>query len=229
MAKKDNIKNDIEVVVLNYFIRTVKDDGKYMMFRNLVKNDGIMCYLTNREKYKYFDNPFNESSTINEAAKVLTNITDSMARSNGKKNGINGLDKYERVTMSINHLLHFFLESNGISMDKLCKLGEKIYALSCNKLFGDSLDDFEEDALESNFPDDVVKTFYLDFIKSIENGKLDKNTSFDEFLKAHMSATNRTHNDNATGHPLQQNFADNASVNNNVDWSNLLFDLDTNT
>ena len=41
--KKD--KNNIEFVVFNCFIRAIKSDGKYMLFRRSVNNKGIMKYL----------------------------------------------------------------------------------------------------------------------------------------------------------------------------------------
>jgi hypothetical protein len=109
-----------------------------------------------------------------------------MARSNGKRGGAKDLDKYEHVTMTINHLLHFFMEANGIGMNTLCKMGEEIYNLSCNKLFGDTLEDLQERDKEEmmNIKDagQLKAKLFQEFIKDIENGSIPHNASFDEYL-----------------------------------------------
>ena len=116
-------KNNIELVVFNFFIRAIKTDGKYMLFRRSVNNEGIMkAHIKN--SLRRSDNPFSSSSSTGEIISILERITNDMAKGNGKKGGIKDLDKYEHVTMTINHLLHFFMECNGVSMDKLCSLGE---------------------------------------------------------------------------------------------------------
>ena len=109
-----------------------------------------------------------------------------MAKSNGKKGGIKELDKYEHVTMTINHLLHFFMEANGISMDKLCSMGEEIYNLSCNKLFGDALEDLEaqkEEAMHSKDDMQLKAKVFQDYVRDMQNGKISHNMSFDEYFK----------------------------------------------
>ena len=141
-----------------------------------------------------------------------------MARSNGKKGGIKDLDKYEHVTMTINHLLHFFMEANGVSMDKLCSLGEEIYGLSCNKLFGDTIEDLEkqEEQEIKNITDggQLKAKLFQDFIKGLQDGSIPNNMSFDDFFNANAEKVmqkipKKRRNDEAFGQVLGRQPDDN--------------------
>lgn len=183
--KKD--KKNIEFVVLNCFIRTIKTDGKYMLYRRGVKNTGIMKYLTRGNTYS--DSPFSSAESTSDVCKTLERITNDMVKNNGNKSGIKGLDKYEHVTMTINHLLHFFLETAGISMEKLCSMGEEIYNLSCNKLFGDTIDELDEkNDIEMNNINDLGQLkakMFQDYVHDINSGKINPtNVSFESYLKS---------------------------------------------
>lgn len=193
MKKKDNLDN-IELVVLNCFIRTIKTDGKYMLYRRGVKNSGIIDYLLkkNPSYSRSGDSPFTTADSTAKVAEILKKITNDMARSNGKKGGVKDLDKYEHVTMTINHLLHFFMEANGVSMQKLCSMGEEIYNLSCNKLFGDTLEDLEkqqEDELANlSNPEQIKAKLFQDYVADISGGRISHSVSFDEYLKTHLQS-----------------------------------------
>lgn len=181
-------QSNIELVVFKCFIRVIKTDGKYMLFRKSVKNTGIMNVLL-KNSISRTDNPFSLSSSTQDVVKTLEKITNDMAKSSGRRGGIKDLDKYEHVTMTINHLLHFFMEANGIGMDKLCSLGEEIYSLSCNKLFGDTIEDLEkheeEERLNVSDAGQLKAILFQEFIKGIQNGEIDRNISFEAFLKKH--------------------------------------------
>ncbi len=185
--KKDNT-NNIELVVFNYFIRVIKSKGRYLIFRRQVKNDGILKYLVKR--INSGSNPFSNLSTISDIVSELASITDNMAKSNNKKGGINGLDRYERVTMAINHLLHFFMETANVSMKDMNNMGEEIYALSCNKLFGDSFEDLEaeqEEAKNSMINLGALKALmFNDYINDIQSGAINRHTTFNEYIKANI-------------------------------------------
>lgn len=186
MKKVNN--NSVEFVVLNCFVRVIKSDGKYMLYRRGVNNTGIMKFLIGSKKSysSYSDSPFMNSTSTNDVVKVLEKITNDMAKSNGKKGGIKDLDRYEHVTMTINHLLHFFMEANGVSMDKLCSMGEEIYNLSCNKLFGDELEDLElqKEEATKNMDDMQLKAkVFQDYVRDMKEGKISQHVSFDEYFK----------------------------------------------
>lgn len=194
--KKD--KDNIETVVLKCFIRTIKSDGKYMLFRRGVNNTGIMKFLVKGRASS--DSPFAMSSSTNDVVMTLEKITNDMAKSNGMKRGIKDLDKYEHVTMTINHLLHFFMEANGISMQKLCSMGEEIYNLSCNKLFGDTLEDLEkQDEIRTDEIRDIGQLkakMFQDYINGINTGVISQSVSFDSYLKKHKKEFDRLKSEN---------------------------------
>ena len=206
------MNKNVESVVLNCFIRVIKTDGKYMLYRRGVKNKGIIGYLLRKSmRPMSSDNPFINADSSEKVADTLRDITNSMAKSNGKRGGIKDLDKYEHVTMTINHLLHFFMEPNGISMDKLCSMGEEIYGLSCNKLFGDTIEEIEKqqevemDKL-SNLNEIKAKMF-KDYVNGISSGKISHSVSFDDYFNNHIgdianSKGIKINTDDATGHCL---------------------------
>ena len=179
-------KDNIETVVLKCFIRVLKDNGSYMLYRRCVNNTGIMKSIVKQTSRISADNPFSSASSSEQVISTLRKITNDMAKSNGKKGGVNDLDKYEVVTMAINHLLHFFMESNGVSMQRLCELGEEIYGLSCNKLFGDTIEDLErqsEEELASMTDINKLKAkLFQDYIVDLQQGSIPSSTSFDEYM-----------------------------------------------
>ena len=126
MAKKlkkvstTNNDSNIERVVLRCFVRVIKDNGYYILYRRGVANTGVMKRLI--KSMGRPDNPFSTSSSTGDVIRSLSDITKKMLMSNGK-GSVNDIDKYEHVTMTINHLLHFFIETSGIGMQTLCNLG----------------------------------------------------------------------------------------------------------
>lgn len=191
MKNKKNQQNGIEAVVLNCFIRTLKNNGTYMYYRRCVNNTGIMKSILKQTQNKRSDNPFSNSSSSDDVVKTLQKITNDMAKSNGKKHGSSDLDKYEIVTMAINHLLHFFMESNGVPMQKLCELGEEIYSMSCYKLFGDTMEDLEkqsEDELSSLKNNDEIRAkLFQEFIVDLQRGVVPSSMNFDDYVKTKVS------------------------------------------
>lgn len=183
--KKD--KQNIELVVLKCFIRTIKSDGKYMLYRRGVNNTGIMKYLLKNYRPSS-DSPFASATSNLDVANTLEKITNDMVRSNGKKGGVKDLDKYEHVTMTINHLLHFFMEANGVPMQKLCSMGEEIYGLSCNKLFGDTIEEVEKHQEQeiNNIKDlgQLKAKMFQDYINGIQSGDISHSISFEQYFES---------------------------------------------
>jgi hypothetical protein len=85
-------------------------------------------------------------------------------------------------------------------MDKLCHLGEEIYSLSCNKLFGDTIEDLErqeeEEKTKINDAGQLKAMLFQEFIKGIQNGKISNNESFDSFLRKHAKEFDKFKNKN---------------------------------
>ena len=187
MAKSKKVKkvvndNNIETVVLKCFIRVIKDNGYYMLYRRGVSNTGVMKRLINNAARS--DSPFYTSTSTGDVIRSLVDITKKMLASNGK-GSINDVDRYEHVTMTINHLLHFFIEVSGVGMQTLCNLGEEIYALSCNKLFGDSLEDIEEHDEKIEEMEDIGKIkakLFQNYVNDLSSGKISHSVSFDQYF-----------------------------------------------
>lgn len=189
--KNKKVDNNIETVVLKCFLRVLKNNDSYMFYRRCVNNTGIMKSLVKNQK-RSSDNPFSSASSSEQVISTLKRITNDMAKSNGKKGGANDLDKYEVVTMAINHLLHFFMETNGVSMQRLCEFGEEIYSMSCYKLFGDTMEDLEkqsEDELSSMTNLDQLRAkLFQDFIVDLQNGKIPSSMNFDDYVKSKLDS-----------------------------------------
>ena len=181
MAKEKN--DNIEIVVLNCFLRVIKSDGKYMFYRRRVRNNGLIGYLIGNRMPS--DSPFRDAGSTIDVVTILKRLTKEMTSKSGKTT----LDKYEHVTMVINHLLHFFVECYGIKMDELCSMGEEIYNLSCNKLFGDTLEDLrkqsEEEINNITNPQMLTAKLFNEYVNGIKQGTLSHTMTFDDFVKTH--------------------------------------------
>ena len=184
MAKQEN---NVELTVLKSFSRVIKDNGLYMFFilGTCKKGAFIRAFMRGM---KFPETPFSNVSDIKDVARVIEKITNETAVGKGLKS-IHDMDKYERVTMDINHLLHYFIEVHGVPMVKLCELGEEIYSISCNKLFGDTIEDLaKQSELENQKienPDALKAKLFCEYINRLSRGELKHDVPFDEFLRIH--------------------------------------------
>lgn len=167
--------NVIEKTIIEYFIRVTKEHGYYITFRSGVINSGLLGLLIPNTN-KRVDNPLAMSRNINELAKNLEKVNDSIRR-----HSQNQSDKYENITMNISHLLHFFLESKGVGMEELCVIGEEIFNLTCGTLYGDDFaKDKPTDSIEKmNDPIQVKSKIFQDYVDGMRSGEL--NCSFEEY------------------------------------------------
>lgn len=122
---------NIEGVVFNCFLRVIKDRNRYKNFRCGVRNPSIVRGILG--KGKLIATPFSDNSSSESVATTLRNLS--------KQYGMDSAfgDKYEHVTVVINHLLHYFLEQR-CSIPVLTDIGEDVYELSCFRLFGDEIE-----------------------------------------------------------------------------------------
>ena len=182
VMKPKTVNNDIETIVLKCFVRVIKDNGWYLFYRRSVQNTGVMKKLLNRQSYSSYDNPFTSCASTNDVIRTLVDITNKMTSNSS-------IDKYEHVTMTINHLLHFFVEMNGVGMQKLCNLGEEIYALSCFHLFGDEIEDIEEHEEKVEETEDIARLkakIFQRYVNDISNGVISHTVTFDSYLKSEL-------------------------------------------
>lgn len=125
-------KKDVEAIVLNSFLRVIKDNKKYCSYVRGLHSTPLIRAIVGRNKI--VATPFSgEDATANVISK-LKEITKQHA------NGVTlDSDQYEYVTMVVNHLLHFFLE-RSYSLPILTRIGEDVYDISCLRLFGDEVE-----------------------------------------------------------------------------------------
>ena len=169
--------NVIEKTIIEYFIRVIKEHGHYIAFRSGVINSGLMgIFIPNTNKRA--DNPLAISRNINELAAALEKVNNVF-----KGHLRDQSDKYNNITMNINHLLHFFLEPKGVKMEELCTIGEEIFNLTCTALYGDEfVKDQPKDSIEQmNDPMQVKSKIFQDYVDGMKRGEL--NCSFDEYWK----------------------------------------------
>ena len=184
--------NVIEKTIIEYFIRVIKEHGYYIAFRSGVINSGLMgIFIPNTNKRA--DNPLTISRNINELAAALEKVNNEFKRHSQNQGG-----KYENITMNINHLLHFFLESRGVKMEELCVIGEEIFNLTCSTLYGDDfVKDQPKDSIEQmNDPIQVKSKIFQDYVDAMRRGEL--NCSFEEYWNSRKPEVERwlnSHND----------------------------------
>lgn len=194
-----NTKNKtIEKTVIEYFIRAVKEHGYYAKFRTSIQNSGIMGMLIHHGEHpERDDNPFKKCRNIDDMANVLMQLTTGGRHMRGEippeimeqmheRGRItppipNINNKYDYITIEINHLLHFFLEANGARMEDLCRIGEEIYNMTCGTLYGDEFvqDQPQENIMDISDPIQVKSKIYQDYIDGMSRG--DFNLSFEQY------------------------------------------------
>lgn len=171
-----NKSNLIEKTVIEYFIRMTKKHHLYYKFRESVNGNGVFELFV--RKKRTHDNPLSLSKNIDELASALNKLTASMSRQMRKKD-----DKYEYITMNINHLLHFCIEPHGVRMETLCLLGEEIFNLTCSALYGDEFaaNAHQDDLSTINDPVALKSKIFQDYVHDMNEGKI--NMTFDEYWK----------------------------------------------
>lgn len=122
--------NEMKDFVGRYFIRVCKNHKIYDVFKKSFYN--LMRSGNDR-------NPFGQFRNINEMLNKVSDFTEKEYEHHKRTN-----DKYEKVTMMINHMIHFFLENGGVHPKRLGMLGQEIFDMSCYGMYGeDFLDDME--------------------------------------------------------------------------------------
>jgi hypothetical protein len=114
-------KKEMKDFVVQYFIRVCKNHRIYSKFR------------TSFEKVKRSrdGNPFGPFTNIFDFKDCLEQFTEKEYNHHRRTD-----DKYEKVTMMINHMIHFFLEKGGADPKRLGMIGQEIFDLACYGIYG---------------------------------------------------------------------------------------------
>lgn len=166
-------KKEMKDLVGRYFIRVCKNHNIYSRFRSYF----YKVMNSNGDR-----NPFGNFSNIEGLFDKLEIFTEKEYQNHRRTN-----DKYERVTMMINHMLHFFLEKGGVDPRKLGKIGQEIFDLSCYGLYGDAfLSDM--DKMKQEIPkqpkNDKEVWLFREYLRHKANGMT--SMSWEEFREHYL-------------------------------------------
>lgn len=172
MTQKDFKRKEMKDYVCEYFIRVCKNHDIYHIFKKSF----------NKIKVSRSDrNPFGAFYTVSELSNRLNDFTDREYSKHARNN-----DEYERVTMMINHMLHFFLEKGGVDPRRLGIIGQEIFDLTCYGLYGEKfIEDMER--IQQNEPKATnVKeaTLLSEFMRMKKNP--DFKMTWEEFLQKYL-------------------------------------------
>lgn len=135
-------------------------------------------------------NPFGQFGNIFELSKKLEEFTEREYSKHARRN-----DDYERVTMMINHMLHFFLEKGGVYPRQLGMLGQEIFDLTCYGMYGEKyLKDMQmmqrEEPRATNMKEAALLSEFMRLKK-----QSNFNMSWEEFLQEYLPKLNWMDND----------------------------------
>ena len=192
-------KENANLVVVKYFLHVIKDHNLYGIFNK------SFCRV--RKSSNTDVNPFGKFENVYDLAAKLGEFS---SRNSNRRSS----DKYQNITNMVNHLLHFFLERGGVNPQKLGKYGQKIFNLSCSKIYGDSFTkEMEEINSKHGVPNPrtdkeawLIDMFlrkksvgefngeYSDFIRYVQNST---NMPYDEFIELNKNHDNDEFYENA--------------------------------
>ncbi len=174
----------VERTVITCFIHEIKRKGYYIYFLTGLKSNNLV--LNNMElrmggvrrslRRRNYGNEEERSSQNINNCKNIKELENALIGLNGHiKNTENEHDIIQHVTMTINHLLHFFMEKY-LGIEDLCKLGQGIFDETMKKMSIDvekanaGLDDIQD------IPSLISKIKHDYFVKK------EQFLSFDDYL-----------------------------------------------
>lgn len=155
-------------------------------FMRVMKNENCLS-IFKKSLYEYVRTNNEEFGDCHSFSELMEKIY-ILATHNPQKIP-NSNPKYERITTMINLLLHYFLENKGVSYQLLGGYGQRIFDLSCYKIFGE---EYEEDKKEINIDQneltDPLDQFIFNlFMKERENNPNLSWETFYQKAKNHFS------------------------------------------
>ena len=173
MAKKYQVEKE----VFRAFRRVMKDNKSYWYFLSGVQMKAIQKFLRSMR------NPLaNKMNMSNEFIKCVNTaqVLETMSRLSGQM--LHGDSKsddiHEVITINVNHLLHNFVEGqNGINMNTLSSVGQKIYDMVCESVLGEVHEDTDV-AMAANEINDAhvfvspIEAAYTEWRERTRNGEL---------------------------------------------------------
>lgn len=186
MTKKSNSNTKVlERVVLKSFKRVIKEHSLYPKFIIGTGGGGlskdIAMKRTKKKGSKLPNTPFQQVKTVDGIMKKLSEIVHTTA----VERGMVTPDTYDRVTMAVNHLLHFYLELAGLTLDQLSRIGSEVYEKSIRELLGDEAVDSTEPDFDSMSDQDLCQYLLAEYMKAMSQGV---NLTITDFIKQYYGS-----------------------------------------
>lgn len=177
MKLKNIESKTVRNVVGKAFIRVVKNHNYYNLFVNSFNK--LKSYNSSEK------NPFGNFKDFDTLMKGIENFSkrtfDEERRFPSSGNAI-----YDKITIMINHMLHFFLEQNGVDSRRMGMYGQEIFDIACYSLFGEKyLEDM--DKLNNSAPkptNDMEAYLIAEYMKMVTSGK---EISWDKFIEKYSN------------------------------------------
>lgn len=132
----------VKTIVKN-FIGTLKENNLYYLFYlGMGYKSSVASILNDGKNVKKNEsregNPFIGCKDVNAIERVLNELNHNIrSHMHSKRPEGSKLDvDVELITMTINHLIHFFLEAQGMPMDVMNKIGQEVFDKTITKLYG---------------------------------------------------------------------------------------------
>lgn len=177
MRKKtlSNTKMDTKTIVGRSFIRVVKNHQYYHVFK--ARFDSM---AKQRKGDRSPFSPFDDFDTLMAKIEEFTISQNSRPR-----------DRYEHITMMINHMLHFFLEQGGVDPRRLGMYGQEIFDIACYSLYGDEyLKDMDKMNHSAPRPKNDLEMYLLGEFMKLKNAGHD--ISWEDFIVKFVNKIDRT-------------------------------------
>mgnify|MGYP000843726939 CR=1 FL=1 len=154
MYIKEN-KSLNQIIFLN-FVRTIKDNNKYLLMRRIVGCKGIFKLVT--KDYSDDGNPFYYAKDIGDIIDVLNQANPPSDKN--QKSVING----------INYLLRYFLDVNKVKLDRINEIGDCVLKTSFVEMYGESAKS-KLDELDKAMKNEMLNEIRCRYEHEIANGR----------------------------------------------------------
>lgn len=216
----------IERVVGKSFLRVVKNHGQYIVVMKMFKR--LPLDTIRGERRRGDDGGGNRPSIdipksykYNDFIASLNKFAQSEYSEKGRRSG-GSSDRYEYVTILINHLLHNLLEKGGIHPQELGLYGQEIFDLSCFEAYGDEflndMDKMRQEHPEMMNRGKLRMQLTQEYSQLVQGGE---RISFEEFMtKYHRSLIERLQKEDAMmreQHEQHEEFYDDENIEEEYD------------
>ena len=181
---------EIEEKVVKYFVRELKDRGIIHLLykRNDPTSKLYQMFRGKGKKAKVFlsrETPFANCKTMSDIVNVVHRLNDEVEKHHGS------FDPANVISMSINHLIHFFVEQELLvkgghgNIEILNQFGQSIFDRTVSSLFGqERVDDYNNSVDNRDVIGDIKKKLWDIYMKGVASGEIA--VSFDAFAKDNL-------------------------------------------